>query len=199
MDSRPKHAQNLTMAGHTEAEGYAASLRQMARWVEEALDDGTPYDQRIDLGDIDIDELRAAADFIERSSTASLPPQVQGEPNDARVRELTDAMARNEAADAEFMGRTDRLLRRGVSGVVQGETQSSAANMNISPFIAVGDGDICIDCDGHGLYPSGNRCKSCGGTGAVASGDGMRRQPVPASSAVDAASRMENTDGPAFP
>jgi hypothetical protein len=40
----------------SEAEGYAASLRQMAQWCEEY-----PHD-------VDRDELLAAADFIERQT-----------------------------------------------------------------------------------------------------------------------------------
>lgn len=43
--------------GFTEAEGYAASLRQQAQWIEDA-------GQAVDF---DADELRAAADFIERT------------------------------------------------------------------------------------------------------------------------------------
>ncbi len=45
---------------------YPTSLRQQAKWIEEALDPATPETQRIDLGDVDLDELRAAADVIER-------------------------------------------------------------------------------------------------------------------------------------
>jgi len=33
--------------------------------------------------------------------------------------------------------------------------------------------DLCIDCDGLGKYPSGQQCKSCGGSGCVAAGDGI--------------------------
>ena len=58
--------------GYNEAEGYAASLRQMAKWVGEALNEGTPHHQRIDLGDIDTDELRDAAEYIERLSAKSV-------------------------------------------------------------------------------------------------------------------------------
>lgn len=47
------------------AQGYADSLRQQADWIEEAREGRVPIHQRIDLGDIDLDELRAAADFIE--------------------------------------------------------------------------------------------------------------------------------------
>jgi len=45
---------------------YADSLRQQARWIKEALDPNTPKTQRIDLGDIDTDELEAAANELER-------------------------------------------------------------------------------------------------------------------------------------
>lgn len=33
--------------------------------------------------------------------------------------------------------------------------------------------EICIDCDGHGFYPSAAACKSCGGSGLVGPGDGI--------------------------
>lgn len=45
---------------------YADSLRQQARWIKEALDPATPKTQRIDLGDVDTDELEAAADELDR-------------------------------------------------------------------------------------------------------------------------------------
>jgi hypothetical protein len=38
--------------------------------------------------------------------------------------------------------------------------------------------DICIDCDGLGVYPSGHRCKSCKGTGKVGKGEGVPRSPL---------------------
>src|ERR1035437_10217600 len=44
---------------------YPASLRQQAKWIREALDPATPLWQRIDLGDVDVDELEAAADYID--------------------------------------------------------------------------------------------------------------------------------------
>jgi|EndMetStandDraft_7_1072992.scaffolds.fasta_scaffold444193_2 hypothetical protein len=44
--------------GHTEAEGYVASLRQMAQWIR----DGNAADP---------DELDAAAEFIERHARLS--------------------------------------------------------------------------------------------------------------------------------
>ncbi len=45
---------------------YAASLRQQAKWIREALDPSTPDAQRIDMGDIDVDELESAAKELER-------------------------------------------------------------------------------------------------------------------------------------
>ena len=45
---------------------YPASLRQQAAWVREALDPATPDTQRITLGDVDVEELEAAADRIEQ-------------------------------------------------------------------------------------------------------------------------------------
>lgn len=44
--------------GHTPAEGYAASLRQQAEWADVELAEAA----------IDTDELRAAAEFIERQA-----------------------------------------------------------------------------------------------------------------------------------
>lgn len=34
-------------------------------------------------------------------------------------------------------------------------------------------GDICIDCDGQGKYPSGVICHSCRGSGRVLKGEGI--------------------------
>ena len=45
---------------------YPASLRQQAAWIREALDPATPDTQRITLGDVDVEELEAAADRIEQ-------------------------------------------------------------------------------------------------------------------------------------
>lgn len=58
-----------TERGYTEAEGYAASLRQMAQWVDEANADPCGHGV-IGMEDIDADELRAAADFIVRAGVA---------------------------------------------------------------------------------------------------------------------------------
>lgn len=44
---------------------YPASLRQQAKWIREALDPATEPTQRIGLEDIDIEELEAAADYID--------------------------------------------------------------------------------------------------------------------------------------
>lgn len=35
--------------------------------------------------------------------------------------------------------------------------------------------DICIDCEGASIYPSGAPCKSCGATGHVPAGEGIVR------------------------
>jgi hypothetical protein len=58
--------QGTKMSGLDVAEGCAASLRQQAKWIREALDPATPEYMRVDLGDIDIEELEAAANEIER-------------------------------------------------------------------------------------------------------------------------------------
>lgn len=44
---------------------YPASLRQQAKWIREALDPDTEPTQRIDLDDVDTEELDAAADYID--------------------------------------------------------------------------------------------------------------------------------------
>lgn len=49
---------------------YADSLRQQARWIREALDPATPESQRIDLGDVDVEEFDGAATEIERLQAA---------------------------------------------------------------------------------------------------------------------------------
>lgn len=56
--------------GFTLSEGYAASLRQQATWIDESREGTVPVYQRIDIGDIDTDELRAAADHIEALTAA---------------------------------------------------------------------------------------------------------------------------------
>jgi DnaJ-class molecular chaperone len=38
--------------------------------------------------------------------------------------------------------------------------------------------DLCWDCNGAGVYPSGDRCKSCGGTGLVPAGEGVPQRPT---------------------
>jgi hypothetical protein len=49
---------------------YSESLRQQAQWIREALDPKTPEPQRITMDDIDVDELEAAADHINRLRAA---------------------------------------------------------------------------------------------------------------------------------
>jgi len=44
---------------------YAASLRQQAKWIREALDPDFDPLMKITLDDIDIDELESAADYID--------------------------------------------------------------------------------------------------------------------------------------
>lgn len=44
---------------------YPASLRQQAKWIREALDPATEKSMRIGLEDVDVDELEAAADYID--------------------------------------------------------------------------------------------------------------------------------------
>jgi hypothetical protein len=60
--------QSSTETGYTEAEGYAASLRQQAEWVDESREGKVSVYQRITMDDIDTDEMRAAADFIDRQA-----------------------------------------------------------------------------------------------------------------------------------
>lgn len=44
---------------------YAASLRQQAKWIREALDPDFDPLMKITLDDIDIDEIESAADYID--------------------------------------------------------------------------------------------------------------------------------------
>lgn len=74
-----QHTGRVEERGLTEPEGYAASLRQQARWIREALDNSVPAEQRIGLEDIDCDELEAAADYIESrpaQRSVSIPANV---------------------------------------------------------------------------------------------------------------------------
>jgi hypothetical protein len=52
------------------AQGYADSLRQQSKWIEETVSAVVPSHHRIDIGDIDTDELKAAANLIESLSKA---------------------------------------------------------------------------------------------------------------------------------
>jgi hypothetical protein len=45
---------------------YADSLRQQAAWIRSSLDPTTPAEDRLGLDDVDLDELEAAADEIDR-------------------------------------------------------------------------------------------------------------------------------------
>lgn len=56
----------MTDPGHTPAEGYAASLRQQAEWIIEIT--GRVRQHSLDPSDIDTDELKAAAAFIEQQA-----------------------------------------------------------------------------------------------------------------------------------
>ena len=49
---------------------YPASLRQQVRWIKEAIDPATTETQRIELQDIDCDEIEEAAAHIERLEKA---------------------------------------------------------------------------------------------------------------------------------
>lgn len=67
----------MTDPGHTPAEGYAASLRQQAEWIIEIT--GRVRQHSLDPSDIDTDELKAAAAFIEQQAAriAELESQVE--------------------------------------------------------------------------------------------------------------------------
>lgn len=57
-------------APHTKSSGYAASLHQQAKWIDEAASPlATPQD-RIGIDDIDTDELRDAAAHINELEAA---------------------------------------------------------------------------------------------------------------------------------
>lgn len=44
---------------------YPASLRQQTKWIREALDPNTEASMRIGMEDIDLEEIDAAADYID--------------------------------------------------------------------------------------------------------------------------------------
>lgn len=60
-------------SGHDEASGFAASLRQQAQWIEESREAKVSVYLRITLDDIDTDEMRAAAEFIENNIPSASP------------------------------------------------------------------------------------------------------------------------------
>jgi hypothetical protein len=77
----------MTEGYKTEAEGYAASLRQQAAWIEES--------PAADM--IDADELREAAAFIERISVAATPASLTDEVIDAYLKSTGDWCEPHEA------------------------------------------------------------------------------------------------------
>lgn len=81
--------------GHTEAEGYAASLRQLAQWIR----DGVAADP---------DELDAAAEFIDRQARLSRV-------DEALARQLSRSMSENARLKIEIdklKGSSDAGTRR---------------------------------------------------------------------------------------
>lgn len=50
--------------GYNEAERHASSLLQQALWIEESVDGTVSPSMRVDLGDVDTDELRSSAHLI---------------------------------------------------------------------------------------------------------------------------------------
>lgn len=91
-----------TTAGYTEAEGYAASIRQIAKWIDDA-----------DLGgEYDTDELRAASDLIARQSVRieelkadneGLRKALNAVSVPADVRKLNARIEELEAAQEQFI------------------------------------------------------------------------------------------------
>lgn len=60
----------MTNPDREELIGYADSLNQQADWIEAALAPETPDSQRIGIEDIDIDELRSAAESLRRLASS---------------------------------------------------------------------------------------------------------------------------------
>lgn len=81
--------------GYREAEGHAASLLQQALWIEESVDGTVAPSQRVDLSDVDTDEMRSCAQYIMQQS--------------ARIQELEARLAMYEAcrAKVDCLSRSD--------------------------------------------------------------------------------------------
>lgn len=81
------HRSTLPRAAESES-GYAASLRQQAAWIREALDAQSNPLQRIGMEDIDTDELDASAAHIEKLEARAVltPEQAEWKPTHRHVK-----------------------------------------------------------------------------------------------------------------
>jgi hypothetical protein len=97
--------------GFNEAEGYAASLRQQADWID-AGESST---------ELDPDELRAAADFIDRQAAAL--PLLKAVLEEARLQiEYLDAKFQPTGTSANVLARIERALSSSAGAVKDGES-----------------------------------------------------------------------------
>ncbi len=60
--------QSQPSTGYNEAEGHAAILVQQALWIEGSVDGTVQPSQRLDLSDVDTEELSSSAQFIMRQA-----------------------------------------------------------------------------------------------------------------------------------
>lgn len=87
-----------------EAEGFASSLRQQSTWVEESREAKVSVYERITLDDIDTDEMRDAAQFIETQAAeiATLKAQLE------QAERAVDVLESNARVQAKLLADTGR-------------------------------------------------------------------------------------------
>ena len=98
---------------------YPASLRQQVRWIKEAIDPATDDDQRIELQDVDCDEIEEAAAHIEMLERAR-------EDDDKLSLSL---IARVEAAEAKLAKAREGLESIDAVAIDYGHLESAARTM----------------------------------------------------------------------
>lgn len=166
-----------TATGYTEAEGYAASLRQMAGWITSG-----------DFHDVDETELCAAADFIDRFAGQQRAGVQTGESVNTDLLEACKGAAEWLAGWAS----AEPYLSRLEGAIARASALSSAA-----PACTCG-GDMAHDYhqDWCPALPSADRrteaCSECQNTGCAA----MYEKCDPAKKDYSAASRLSSTNLP---
>lgn len=108
-----------------------------------------------------------------------MPDQTNAEVSDERLRELIQRL-RNRRFPGKW---SDELINDPMSIEAADALQVELNRRSVTSQASEGwtppkHCGLCIDCDGTGLYPSGQRCGSCFGTGLVDADDGAA---IPAS------------------